>query len=195
MLPITRRPSATTRGNAENLFVSSTSCATLRVAGAPEPMATPMSAFFSASTSLTPSPVMATVRFWRCSDSTICCFCSGLTRPKTFPRLISASKASSSRPFNVRASTATSSRSVALRATAATESELSPEITLMSTFCSSKYASVSRASDRSCWRNTTSTGSVSCGAESMLRFSVLDQASPPAPSAPSSLPNTRTRNP
>ena len=60
MLAITRRPSATTPGSVANLPSSSTSCATARVAAAPEPMATPMSASLSASASFTPSPVIAT---------------------------------------------------------------------------------------------------------------------------------------
>ena len=43
------------------MLSSNTICATARVAGDPAPMATPMSAFLRASTSLTPSPVIATV--------------------------------------------------------------------------------------------------------------------------------------
>jgi len=61
MLAVTRRPSATTPGSVANLPSSSTSSATAFVAGAPDPTAIPRSASFSASTSLTPSPVMATV--------------------------------------------------------------------------------------------------------------------------------------
>ena len=64
MLPSTRRPSATTGGSASKFESSSTSCATARVASLPEPIATPMSASFSASASFTPSPVIATV--WPC---------------------------------------------------------------------------------------------------------------------------------
>ena len=60
MLAMTRRPSATTVGSTAKRLSSSTNWATARVAGAPLPMATPMSASLSASTSLTPSPVMAT---------------------------------------------------------------------------------------------------------------------------------------
>ena len=47
------------------------------------PMATPMSAFFSAGASLTPSPVMATIAPARCSASTIRSLCSGFTRAYT----------------------------------------------------------------------------------------------------------------
>ena len=75
MFAITRRPSATTPGRAENSPLSSTSCATARVAAAPEPMATPMSASFSASASFTPSPVMATTWPFDCSAPTIARFC------------------------------------------------------------------------------------------------------------------------
>ena len=69
--------------------------ATARVAAEPEPIATPMSASFRASTSFTPSPVIATTwpRDW--SASTIARFCCGVTRPKT--RVVSRTSASSSR--------------------------------------------------------------------------------------------------
>ncbi len=60
MLPMTRRPSATTEGSVEKLLLSSTIWATARVASEPEPMDTPMSASFRAM-SFTPSPVIATV--------------------------------------------------------------------------------------------------------------------------------------
>ncbi len=60
MLPRTRRPSATTDGNALNVESSSTTCATARVASDPDPIAIPMSASFRASASFTPSPVIAT---------------------------------------------------------------------------------------------------------------------------------------
>jgi hypothetical protein len=60
MLLMTRRPSATTAGRVANDPSSRTSCATAREAELPEPMAIPISASFRASTSLTPSPVIAT---------------------------------------------------------------------------------------------------------------------------------------
>ena len=81
MLAITRRPSATTSGRWENLPSSSTSCATARVAGEPLPMATPMSASFKASASLTPSPVIATTWPVLWSAPTTSRFCWGVTRP------------------------------------------------------------------------------------------------------------------
>ena len=83
IFPRTRRPSATTAGKTDHLLSSRTSCATARVAPDPFPMAMPRSAFFSAKTSLTPSPVIATVDPPSCSASTICCFWAGVTRPNT----------------------------------------------------------------------------------------------------------------
>ena len=56
-----RRPSATTCGMEEKSSSMSTSLATLRAASEPLPMATLQSAACRAKTSLTPSPVMATV--------------------------------------------------------------------------------------------------------------------------------------
>ena len=96
MLPSTRRPSPTTEGRASNVESSSTSCATARVAELPEPIATPMSASFSASTSFTPSPVIATTcpRDW--SASTIARFCCGVTLPKI--ACVSSTSASSRPP-------------------------------------------------------------------------------------------------
>ena len=80
-LPITRRPSATTYGNVANLLSSNTICATAREAALPAPIATPTSASLSASTSLTPSPVIATVWSRDCNACTIARFWSGLTLP------------------------------------------------------------------------------------------------------------------
>jgi hypothetical protein len=59
------------------------------------PIAIPMSAFFSAGASLTPSPVMATIRPSRLSMSTRRTLCSGVTRAIT-PTSAIASVASSS---------------------------------------------------------------------------------------------------
>ncbi len=72
------------RASRTNWLSSSTSCATARVAPEPDPMAMPRSAFLSASTSLTPSPVIATVELRamqrrRPSPASG----SGVTRPKT----------------------------------------------------------------------------------------------------------------
>ena len=60
-LLIERRPSATTAGMLAKSLSTSTSWATLRAASEPLAMATLQSLAFSASTSFTPSPVMATV--------------------------------------------------------------------------------------------------------------------------------------
>ena len=83
MLLMTRRPSSTTWGMAEKSESSSTTWATWQAAWAPDAMAMPQSASLRASTSLTPSPVMATVcpAFW--SARTSLRFCSGVTRPNT----------------------------------------------------------------------------------------------------------------
>ena len=83
-LLMARRPSATTAGMLAKSLSTSTSSATLRAASEPAAMATEQSASLSASTSFTPSPVMATVcpRRWRaCTSSRFCC---GVTRPNTW---------------------------------------------------------------------------------------------------------------
>ncbi|CKR92727.1 Uncharacterised protein [Mycobacterium tuberculosis] len=82
ILPMTRRPSPTTWGSVANRLFSNTICATAREAGLPEPIATPISASLRASTSLTPSPVIATVCPCDCRACTIARFWSGRTRPK-----------------------------------------------------------------------------------------------------------------
>lgn len=138
MLPITRRPSATTEGRVAKLSSSSTICATARVASLPEPIATPMSASLRASTSLTPSPVIATVcpRAWRAPTSSR--FCCGVTRPKTDVRS-AVSASSSGSAGSVRASTGCSAPGrPRLAATAPTETAASPEITFARTCWLSK---------------------------------------------------------
>lgn len=156
MLPITRRPSATTDGRVAKLLFSSTIWATARVASEPEPMETPMSASFSARTSLTPSPVIATVcpRDW--SAATISRFCCGVTRPNT--AFCSMADAISSVSWGIRrASRGWSAPSIpSFAATAPTETALSPEITFVATRCSPKYARVRPASGRSRCSSTTS---------------------------------------
>ena len=79
-----RRPSATTAGIEAKSLSTSTISATLRAASEPAAMATEQSASLSASTSLTPSPVMATVCSRRLSACTSSRFCCGVTRPKTW---------------------------------------------------------------------------------------------------------------
>mmetsp|Transcript_88069 Transcript_88069/g.273604 ORF Transcript_88069/g.273604 Transcript_88069/m.273604 type:complete len:227 (-) Transcript_88069:766-1446(-) len=55
------------------------------------PIATPMSAWFSAGASLTPSPVMAVTYPCRCSDCTISNLSSGFARAKTRTLLVNSS--------------------------------------------------------------------------------------------------------
>ena len=137
MFPITRRPSATTCGRVANRSSSSTICATARVAGEPEPIATPRSASLSASTSLTPSPVMATVCPRDCRAETMARFCCGVTRPNTSaPATFSVNSSPSA--GRVRASTASATETPSDRVTAPTEAALSPEITFTATCWSLK---------------------------------------------------------
>ena len=64
-------------GQRRELVVEGTICATDRAAELLEPIATPISASLRASTSLTPSPVIATVLWRDCSALTIARFWSG----------------------------------------------------------------------------------------------------------------------
>ena len=116
-----------------NLLSSNTIWATARDAELPEPIATPMSASLSASTSLTPSPVIATVWPRDCSACTMARFWSGRTRPKVvYSSSVSAS--SSGWSGSLRASRVSPCRP-SVPATAPTETALSPEITLTVTCC------------------------------------------------------------
>ncbi len=154
MFAVTRRPSATTPGRVANLPSSNTSCATDRVAAAPDPMATPMSASLRASASLTPSPVIATTWPRDCSAPTIARFWAGVTRPKTefVSKTVANASWSSGRS---RASIASSTCSPTFRATAPTVRGLSPEMTFSATPCSRKYSNVSAASGRTRSANST----------------------------------------
>ena len=60
MLRAIRRPSPTASGSRENWSLSRTTSATPLVTCVPEPIATAIRACFSAGTSLTPSPIIAT---------------------------------------------------------------------------------------------------------------------------------------
>ena len=81
MLSKMRRPSRTAVTMVAKLSSSSIMCAASRATSVPPlPIATPMSARFSAGASLTPSPVMATNSPLSCSARTILIFCSGSTR-------------------------------------------------------------------------------------------------------------------
>ncbi|SHS72396.1 Uncharacterised protein [Mycobacteroides abscessus subsp. abscessus] len=114
-----------------NLLSNSTICATAREAELPAPIATPISASLRASTSLTPSPVIATVCPCDCSALTIARFWSGRTRPKVVASASVAASLSVS-VGSVRASTA-APVSPSVWATALTDTALSPEITLIET--------------------------------------------------------------
>ena len=112
-------------------------------------MAMPRSASLRASTSLTPSPVMATVcpRAWRAF--TIACFWRGATRPKTACSSIRApsSPGSPGRSRRPRDDWPGAGRRAA---TALTVRGLSPEITFSATPCAVKYAMAAATSDLSC---------------------------------------------
>ena len=84
------------RADVANRLSSSTIWATALVAGSPDPIDTPMSASFRASTSLTPSPVIATVCPRDCSAPTIARFWSGRTRPKVVDFATVSARASGS---------------------------------------------------------------------------------------------------
>ena len=103
MLFMTRLPSATTDGMAAKFDSSSTMCETWLAASEPEAMAMEQSASLSASTSFTPSPVMATVWPAALSARTNLRFWSGVTRPNTV--YFSTTAAMSSSVSSVRAST------------------------------------------------------------------------------------------
>ena len=114
-----------------NLLSSNTIWATAREAGLPEPIATPMSASLRASTSLTPSPVIATVWSRDCRACTMARFWSGRTRPKVvYSSMVSASASGS--VGSSRASMVSPCRP-SEPATAPTDTALSPEITLTET--------------------------------------------------------------
>ena len=118
------------------MLSSNTICATARDAELPEPIATPMSASLSARTSLTPSPVIATVCPRDCNACTIARFWSGRTRPNVvYSSSVSASASGVS--GSSRASMVSPS-SPSDAATAPTDTALSPEMTLTETFCAAK---------------------------------------------------------
>ena len=120
-----------------NLLSSNTICATARDAELPDPIATPMSASLSASTSLTPSPVIATVWPRDCSACTIARFWSGRTRPKVVYSVQRVGELARAPSGSLRASIVSPCRP-SEPATAPTDTALSPEITLTVTFCEAK---------------------------------------------------------
>ena len=145
-LLMTRRPSASTLGSVENLSSSRTSWATARDAELPDPMAMPMSASLRASTSFTPSPVMATVWPRACRASIMARFWWGVTRPNTAPAATASDRASGSSGRSLASTHRSAPGTPARRATAATVAGWSPEITLRLTPCSANQARISGAS-------------------------------------------------
>ena len=140
-----RLPSATTLGIEEKLLSRSTSELTFFAASEPEAIATEQSASLSASTSLTPSPVIATVCPAFLSALTSISFWSGKTLPKMV-YLVAASYTSSS-VVRVDISMMLSQSSKPARiATARTVCGLSPDITLTVTPSCLKKRRVSGAS-------------------------------------------------
>ena len=136
ILLMTRRPSMTTEGRAAKSEFKSTNWETWQAASLPAAMAMLQSASLRASTSLTPSPVMATVCPVFLRARTRVRFWSGLTRPKTLAFPAASASASSDRAD---ASTASSAPAIPARlATSETVVGLSPEMTLTVTPCSAK---------------------------------------------------------
>ena len=132
-----RLPSATTSGRWAKSLSASTISATFLAAAEPDAMATEQSASFRASTSFTPSPVMATT--WPASRSvrTRRRFMCGVTRPNT--RHSATAAATSASVSRVEASThfsAPGTPTAAAMLDAVRGS--SPEMTRMSTPCSRK---------------------------------------------------------
>ena len=78
-----RLPSFTTCGMEAKLESSKTRFETVRAASLPEAIAMLQSASFSARTSFTPSPVIATAWPWSFNACTNFSFCCGVTRPNT----------------------------------------------------------------------------------------------------------------
>ena len=100
-----------------------------------------ISAFLRASTSLTPSPLIATVFPAFCNTATIFCFCSGVTRPKiSFSRTVFSKFSSVTFVISIALA---SSLKPAFLATPYTAIWLSPLIIFTSTPCDSKYLNVS----------------------------------------------------
>ena len=133
MLAMTRRPSASIGGTAENVPSSRTARATARLAWLPDPMAMPRSACLSAGTSLTPSPTMATTCPRACSAFTPASFWPGFTRPSTLDSSSASPTCSSVRLYP--SSAGPSAGIPARSAIAATDPGASPDITLIVTPC------------------------------------------------------------
>uniref|UniRef100_A0A7C9DQT5 Uncharacterized protein n=1 Tax=Opuntia streptacantha TaxID=393608 RepID=A0A7C9DQT5_OPUST len=75
-------PSATAATMVAKLSSANTISEALLATAVPEPIAMPISAFFNAGASFTPSPVIATTSFWFCKASTSILLCDGSTLVK-----------------------------------------------------------------------------------------------------------------
>ena len=142
MLRRIRRPSATMPGMAAKSPFTSTTSATALAICVPEPCAIDSRDAFSAGTSLTPSPTIATYRPRRRSDSTTRRFPSGEirpTRPSSRTTRSSSVVAGRKRAAVDSAPRAGIPASCAIEATVRAES---PERTTISTPCSTRYATV-----------------------------------------------------
>ena len=92
------RPSSTAATMVAKLSSSNTMLAAPLATSVPViPIATPMSAFFNAGASFTPSPVIATIWSWRLNASISCNLCSGDTRAKTETSLVACNSSVSDR--------------------------------------------------------------------------------------------------
>src|SRR5512132_3806439 len=170
MLAMTRRPSAITAGRVAKRPSMRTSSATAREAALPLPMAMPRSASLRASTSLTPSPVMATTWPRAPRASTISRFWRGTTRPNT-ERASSRSARAAWPSGRERASTGWSAPPMPTwAAMAPTVRGWSPETTLTWTPSAANQATVSAASPRT-WSpiTTMARGSSPAGGRSPSR--------------------------
>ena len=147
ILPITRRPSATTAGSELKSRSNRTICAACSVASAPPPMAMEQSAALSEGMSFTPSPVMATLCPSALSASTKICFRAGVSRPKITLSAAAARSSSSLRREQSAIRSAPGSSSV--RATAETVRGSSPERTRTETPSRENQARVSLTEGRS----------------------------------------------
>ena len=127
----TRRPSNRTSFKTAKSESNNTSWAVWRAASLPCPTEMLQSASFNANKSLTPSPVIATVCFWRWNAWISCFFCCGVTLPKT---VYCAAAASISESATVRISTQRSPwKTPACCAIAEAVIGLSPEISFTET--------------------------------------------------------------
>lgn len=134
MLFTLRRPSAITAGSGSKAESINTRFATFRAASLPPAIAMLQSDSLSASTSLTPSPVIATVCPLDLRASTSDFFISGVTRPNTvyFPAALMTSASVLSVEQSMYFSHPCTPTVFAMPATVC---GLSPEIILMSTSC------------------------------------------------------------